>query len=114
MELFENLQLLHEAKEKQKYSYKGPIYSFGTYIDTLKDPIFTMAVSKEKAISQLCWRLKSQYRGVITIDNSKLELVEEPKDIDVSDYEELTHEPVLNDPKYNYDDPGREDEYEVK
>ena len=114
MELFENLQLLHEAKEKQKYSYKGPVYSFDKYVDTLKNPIFTMAVSKEKAISQICWRLRSQYKGVITIDNSKLELIEDSKGIIISDYEEIEHTPVLNDPKYNYDDPDREDKYNIE
>lgn len=114
MELFENLQLLHEAKEKQKYSYKGPIYNFGKYVDTLKNPIFTMAVSKEKAISQICWRLRSQYKGVIAIDNSKLELIEESKEIITSNYEEIIHKPILNDPKYNYDDPDREDKYNVE
>lgn len=120
MNLFENLQMMKDANKKQKYSYVGPIYRFDKYVDDIKEPIFTMAKSLKQACNQFCWRLRAEYNGVITIDSNKIQLIDDDEIIDYDDilYNEpnfkLTHKPIINDPKYNYDDEDRPDNYIVK
>ena len=115
------MQLL-EAQEKLKWSYTGPVYRFAQIIDTINEPLYTYAVSKDKANSNFCFQLKNRYglnrntNLTIDIDNILLE-----NDIaiipDVDEYEIIepdSHEPGINDSKYNFDDPDREGNYEIE
>lgn len=116
--LFENLQLLklNESSKYHKYSYNGLVYKFGRVIGEIKEPIYTDAPSIEKAKSNIIYRIKKLYGYT---SNSKLEidednLIEIPNEEDFEIIEEPTHEPLVNDPKYNFDDSDREDNYTIE
>lgn len=119
MNLFENLQLLHES-EYMTYKYDGPYYRFGKYYGKTKEPLYTEAPSLEKAKTNFIYRLKKmnnlQPYTNLTIDVNKIEEIIPKQDFNEinDDYEEIKHEPLVNDSKYNFDDDDREDEYEVE
>lgn len=115
MNLFENLQLLHES-EYMTYKYDGPYYRFGKYYGKTKEPLYTEAPSIEKAKTNFIFRLKKlnnlkPYTN-LSIDESKIEQI--ISNIDFDEYEEIKHEPLVNDSKFNFDDDDREDDYEVE
>ena len=115
---FEDEMLEETTSSHEKYSYSGPVYRFERVIGTVNKPIYTIAVSKDKAYSNFCYKLKKEYhleRGMnLTIDKNNIKLIE-PKNNEI-DFEETNDEyqTLINDPKYNFEDPDREDEYVVE
>lgn len=115
---FEDEMLEETTSSHEKYSYSGPVYRFERIIGTVNKPIYTIAVSKDKAYSNFCYKLKKEYhleRGMnLTIDKNGIKLIE-PKNNKI-DFEETNDEyqTLINDPKYNFEDPDREDDYVVE
>lgn len=107
------------SNSMERYYYIGPVYRFGSLYDTLKKPMYTVAKSFEAATRNICYKLKQKYNlkpeANLTIDTNKLEkdntMEEIPKEFEK---EPKNVETKIDDPKYNFDDPDREDEYIVE
>lgn len=74
----DSLYLLYEDSSKSmRYSFQGPVYQFGKIIDTIKEPMYTTAPSKDKAINNFKSRIKKQLKllqtTVISIDKRDVE-----------------------------------------
>lgn len=120
-----NVYIIHQdnvnesAYGMEKYSYMGPVFRFGGLYDTIKEPIYTVAKSYDAAARNICYKLKQKYNlhaGTnLTIDKDKIErntdiekltkeFEKEPKDIETK----------INDPKFNFDEPDRNEDYVVE
>lgn len=114
--LFENLQMLNEASNHSNFSYSGLVYRFGQVIGEIKEPIYTSAPTIEKAKSNIIFRIKKLYgyspAAKLEIDEDGL--IEIPNEEDYEIIEEPKHEPLINDPKFNFEDSDREDEYVIE
>lgn len=113
-------EMLEESSTNNKYSFTGPVYRFEHVVDIIKEPIYTLAPSIDKAYTNFCYRLKSSLGlerfAKLTIDKKDIKIVEDEEDFEEDDFEEIdkSSNPVINDPKYNFEDPDREDEYVVE
>lgn len=115
-----------ESNGKELYTYVGPVFRFDRMFDTLKEPIETIAVSYDEANNNFCYKLKKQYgleKGQnLTIDKEKIKrdtVLDEYKDLqkmelEYKDDDEDELNPLINDPKYNFEDPDRNDDYIVE
>lgn len=117
MNLFENLQLMKES-ELIKYSYTGPIYRFNSIYGQIKKPIYTVARTPSKAYTNFLAQIKQgngfDYTAKLDIDKNNIKVVDNIPDEAFDDSIDNISNPVVNDPKYNFDDPDREDEYIVE
>lgn len=117
MNLFENLQILKE-NELTKFSYTGPIYRFDTIFGQIKKPIYTMAKTPGKAYTNFLAQIKQgnglDYNANLSIDRNNIKIVDDISDEAFDDSIDNISKPVINDPKYNFEDPDREDEYVVE
>ena len=118
MNLFENLQLMKEANKLTKYSYVGPVYRFDSIYGEIKKPIYTIAKTPSKAYSNFLAQIKQgngfDYDTKLTIDKNKIKVVDNIPDEAFDDSIDNISKPVINDSKYNFEDPDREDEYVVE
>ena len=111
---------LEETSANNKYYFTGPVYRFEHVVDIIKEPIYTLAPSIDKAYTNFCYRLKSSLGlerfAKLTINKKDIKIVEDENDFNEDDFEEIdkSSNPVINDPKYNFEDPDREDEYVVE
>lgn len=120
MNLFENLQLMHES-ELVKYSYIGPIYRFNSIYGQIKKPIYTVARTPGKAYTNFLAQIKQgngfDYTAKLDIDRNNIKVVDNIPDEafnDSIDNIENIGKPLINDPKYNFEDPDRNDDYVVE
>lgn len=117
MNLFENLQILKES-ELTKFSYTGPIYRFDTIFGQIKKPIYTMAKTPGKAYANFLAQIKQgnglDYNANLSIDRNNIKVVDDIPDEAFDDSINNISKPIVNDPKYNFEDPDREDEYVVE
>ena len=105
--------------DMEKYSYMGPVYRFNKIIDNIKEPIYTMATSYDAAMRNICFKLKEKYgfyKGDnLTIDKDKIEKDNEIEELTkIFDIKSKDTETKVDDPKYNFDDPDRNEEYVVE
>ena len=117
MNLFENLQIIKES-ELTKFSYEGPVYRFDSIFGQIKKPIYTMAKTQGKAYTNFLAQIKQgnglDYNANLSIDKDKIKIVDDIPNEAFDDSIDNTSKPVLDDPKYNFDDPDREDDYSVE
>ena len=120
MNLFENLQLMKES-ELIKYSYTGPIYRFNSIYGQIKKPIYTVARTPGKAYTNFLAQIKQgngfDYTAKLDIDRNNIKVVDNIPDEafnDSIDNIENIGKPLINDPKYNFEDPDRNDDYVVE
>lgn len=117
MNLFENLQILKE-NELTKFSYTGPIYRFDTIFGQIKKPIYTMAKTPGKAYTNFLAQIKQgnglDYNANLSIDKNNIKVVDDIPDEAFDDSIDNISKPAVNDPKYNFEDPDREDDYVVE
>lgn len=118
--LFENL-LLFEESQLNKYSYTGPVYRFNSLFGEIKKPIYTMAKTHSKAYANFLAQIKQgngfDYNAKLDIDKNNIKVVDNIPDEafdDSIDNIENIGKPLINDPKYNFEDPDREDKYDVE
>ena len=105
--------------EMERYSYCGPVYRFDKLYDTIKEPIYTIAKSPDMAARNICYKLKQKYNlhaGTnLTIDKDKIEKDNEIEELTkIFDIKPKDIETKVDDPKYNFDDPDRNEEYVVE
>lgn len=120
MNLFENLQLMKES-ELIKYSYTGPIYRFNSIYGQIKKPIYTVARTPSKAYANFLAQIKQgngfDYTAKLDIDKNNIKVVDnipdEAFDDSIDNIEDIG-KPLINDPKYNFEDPDREEDYIVE
>ena len=111
---------LEETSANNKYSFTGPVYRFEHIVDVIKEPIYTIAPSIDKAYTNFCYRLKTSLGlerfAKLTINKENIKIVEDEEDFNENDFEDIKQNSgaVINDPKYNVEDPDREDEYVVE
>ena len=116
MNLFENLQTLHESGIREKYSFYGDYFRFDRKIGEIpkNKPLYTIAKSKDEAISNFCKQIKDMkqlFAGAnLTIDKNNVSIVD---DI-VHQQVVKDSQPGVDDPKFNFDDPDREGDYQVE
>lgn len=120
MNLFENLQLMYES-ELVKYSYIGPIYRFNSIYGQIKKPIYTVARTPGKAYTNFLAQIKQgngfDYTAKLDIDRNNIKVVDNIPDEafnDSIDNIENIGKPLINDPKYNFEDPDRNDDYIIE
>lgn len=121
MNLFENLQIMKEAEELIKYSYIGPIYRFNSIYGQIKKPIYTVARTPGKAYTNFLAQIKQgngfDYTAKLDIDRNNIKVVDnipdEAFDDSIDNIEDIG-KPLINDPKYNFEDPDRNDDYVVE
>lgn len=103
---------LTEADSEERYFYYwGPIYLHSTgELWSEDEQARTKAVSREKAICNIKHKFFRQYGRAFNLKDEYL--CEEP----MTDYIELdnSEEDHIEDPKYNFDDIDREDDYMVE
>lgn len=109
--------LLEESKSiKETYKYIGKVYRFGKVYATLKEPIYTEAISLDQAYNNLCYQLKIKYNLPrnynLTIDKDKVLKITLDSNDNINNDNKSNS--VINDPKYNFEDPDREDEYTIE
>lgn len=110
---------LESSYGMERYSYVGPVYRFDRVFDNIKEPIYTIAKSYEAAARNFCYKLKNKYNLVpgtnLTIDKDKIErdteIEEKTKQFEKEPEEIVTK---VDDPKFNFDDPDRDEEYVVE
>lgn len=120
MNLFENLQLMKES-ELIKYSYTGPIYRFNSIYGQIKKPIYTVARTPSKAYANFLAQIKQgngfDYTAKLDIDKNNIKVVDnipdEAFDDSIDNIEDIG-KPLINDPKYNFEDPDRNDDYIIE
>lgn len=120
MNLFENLQLMKES-ELIKYSYTGPIYRFNSIYGQIKKPIYTVARTPSKAYTNFLAQIKQgngfDYTAKLDIDKNNIKIVDnipdEAFDDSIDNIEDIG-KPLINDPKYNFEDPDRNDDYIIE
>ncbi len=120
MNLFENLQLMKES-ELIKYSYIGPIYRFNSIYGQIKKPIYTVARTPSKAYTNFLAQIKQgngfDYTAKLDIDKNNIKVVDnipdEAFDDSIDNIEDIG-KPLINDPKYNFEDPDRNDDYIIE
>lgn len=120
MNLFENLQLMKES-ELIKYSYTGPIYRFNSIYGQIKKPIYTVARTPSKAYANFLAQIKQgngfDYTAKLDIDKNNIKVVDnipdEAFDDSIDNIEDIG-KPLINDPKYNFEDPNRNDDYIIE
>lgn len=120
MNLFENLQLMKES-ELIKYSYTGPIYRFNSIYGQIKKPIYTVARTPGKAYTNFLAQIKQgngfDYTAKLDIDKNNIKVVDnipdEAFDDSIDNIEDIG-KPLINDPKYNFEDPDRNDDYIIE
>lgn len=120
MNLFENLQLMKES-ELIKYSYTGPIYRFNSIYGQIKKPIYTVARTPSKAYTNFLAQIKQgngfDYTAKLDIDKNNIKVVDnipnEAFDDSIDNIEDIG-KPLINDPKYNFEDPDRNDDYIIE
>lgn len=103
----------------EKYSYVGPVYRFNQVYDNIEKPIYTIAKSYDEAIRNFCFKLKQKYNlnpgNNLTINKDNVErndeIEEKTKQIEK---EPQNIEQTINDSKYNFDDPDRNEEYVIE
>lgn len=103
----------------ERYMYVGPVYRFNKFYTEIKFPIYTVAKSHSEAAKNICFRLKKVFGfqpGVnLTIDNDKIQRDTEIEELTKEfEKEPETVETKVNDPKYNYDDKDRDEEYVIE
>lgn len=116
----ENITAIIESQgPKERYTYVGPVYRFGKYHETIKKPIVTIATSFDEAYRNICYQLKSLYKlepnKNLSIDKDKIKK-DDTIETSIKEFEQDIKEieGPINDPKYNFEDPDREDEYIVE
>lgn len=120
MNLFENLQMMHES-ELIKYSYIGPVYRFNSIYGQIKKPIYTVARTPSKAYTNFLAQIKQgngfDYTAKLDIDKNNIKVVDnipnEAFDDSIDNIEDIG-KPLINDPKYNFEDPDRNDDYIIE
>ena len=120
MNLFENLQLMKES-ELIKYSYTGPIYRFNSIYGQIKKPIYTVARTPGKAYTNFLAQIKQgngfDYTAKLDINKNNIKVVDnipdEAFDDSIDNIEDIG-KPLINDPKYNFEDPDRNDDYIIE
>lgn len=120
MNLFENLQMMHES-ELIKYSYTGPVYRFDSLYGQIKKPIYTVARTPGKAYTNFLAQIKQgngfDYTAKLDIDRNNIKVVDNIPDEAIDDSMDNIEDigkPLINDPKYNFEDPDRNDDYVVE
>lgn len=117
MNLFENLQLMKES-ELIKYSYTGPIYRFNSIYGQIKKPIYTVARTPSKAYTNFLAQIKQgngfDYTAKLDIDKNNIKVVDNIPNEAFDDSIDNISKPVINDPKYNFEDPDRNDDYIIE
>ena len=114
-----NNKVTESSHEMEKYSYIGPVYRFDKIYDIIKEPIYTVAKSYEAAMRNICFKLKEKYKldkgANLTIDKNKIKKDDEIKEL-TKEFERQPKEveTKIDDPKYNFDDPDRNEEYVVE
>ena len=106
-------QGMAESLNKTYFYPKGsPIYSFGNFLRRVDKDIYTEAPSLEKAVNNITYKIK---RSLGYRENTRISILSDFVEC-VEDYEidDRLVKPVINSPEYNFDDPDREDEYEVE
>lgn len=103
----------------EKYTYTGPVYRFDKLYDTIKEPIYTVGKSYDAAARNICYKLKQKYNlhaGTnLTIDKDKIEKDDEIEELTKNfDIKPKDIKTKVDDPKYNFDDPDRNEEYIVE
>jgi hypothetical protein len=106
-------QGMAESLNKTYFYPKGsPIYSFGNFLRRVDKDIYTEAPSLEKAVNNITYKIK---RSLGYRENTRISIlsdfVECTEDYEIDD---RLGKPFINSPEYNFDDPDREDEYEVE
>ncbi len=120
MNLFENLQMMYES-ELTKYSYTGPVYRFDSLYGQIKKPIYTVARTSGKAYTNFLAQIKQgngfDYTAKLNIDRNNIKVVDnipdEAIDDSIDNIEDIG-KPLINNPKYNFEDPDRNDDYVVE
>jgi len=103
--------LMEAGSEKRYFYYWSPIYLHSTgELWSEDEQARTKAVSREKAICNIKHKFFRQYGRAFNLKDEYLH--EEP----ITDYTELenSEEDHVEDPKYNFDDIDREDDYMVE
>lgn len=117
MNLFENLQLMKES-ELIKYSYTGPVYRFNSIYGQIKKPIYTVARTPSKAYTNFLAQIKQgngfDYTAKLDIDKNNIKVVDNIPNEAFDDSIDNISKPVINDPKYNFEDPDRNDDYIIE
>ena len=110
--LMATIEKITESYGMERYSYVGPVFRFGRLYDTIKQPIYTVAKSYEIAMRNICFKLKEKYgliKGAnLTIDKNKIEKDNEIEELTKNIEKQPNAETKIDDPKYNFDDPDRE------
>lgn len=117
--IISNQNEVNESYGMEKYSYVGPIYRFNKLYATIKEPIYTVAKSYEDAMKNMCFRLKEKYGFIkganLTIDKDKIKKNTEIEELTKEFEKEPENiETKIDDPKYNFDDSDRDEEYVVE
>lgn len=121
MNLFENLQNMKEANDLIRFSYTGPVYRFNSLYGQIKKPIYTVARTRGKAYANFLAQIKQgngfDFNANLQIDKNRIKEVDSIPDSAIDDSIDNIEDigkSVVDDPKYNYDDPDREGDYVVE
>ena len=121
MNLFENLQMMKEADDLIRFSYTGPVYRFNSLYGQIKKPIYTVARTHGKAYANFLAQIKQgngfDFNANLQIDKNRIKEVDSIPDSAIDDSIDNIEDigkSVVDDPKYNYDDPDREGDYVVE
>lgn len=121
MNLFENLQMMKEADDLIRFSYTGPVYRFNSLYGQIKKPIYTVARTQGKAYANFLAQIKQgngfDFNANLQIDKNRIKEVDSIPDSAIDDSIDNIEDigkSVVDDPKYNYDDPDREGDYVVE